>query len=126
MAAPRILLVDDEVSLVKMVGKRLQLGGFEVIEAVDGEEALAKASAERPDLIILDLMLPKVTGFEVCKRLKQDAAMRHIPIVIFTARAQEKDEQLLMSYGADAYIRKPFRADELFSTIRKLLALPSA
>ena len=124
MAAPRILLVDDEISLVKMVGKRLEMGGFEVVVAMDGEEALAKAQSERPDLIILDLMLPKLTGFEVCKRLKQDPVLKHIPIVIFTAKAQEKDEQLAMSYGANAYIRKPFRADELFTTIRTLLALP--
>ena len=125
-ASSRILLVDDEISLVKTVGKRLEVEGFEVVSAMDGEGALSKAQTEHPDLIILDLMLPKMNGFEVCKRLKQDPALQRIPVIIFTAKAQEKDEQLAMQYGANAYIRKPFRAEELFGTIRKLLAPPSS
>lgn len=118
----RILLVDDEPSIIKMVGKRLEVEGFTVLLAMDGQEALAKAQAESPDLIILDLMLPKLNGYEVCSRLKQDPASRRIPVVLFTAKAYEKDEQLGMSCGADAYIRKPFQAQELMERIRTLLA----
>jgi DNA-binding response OmpR family regulator len=117
----RILLVDDEPSIVKMVGKRLEVEGFEVLIAIDGQEALAKAKGERPDLVVLDLMLPKLNGYEVCTMLKQDTRYQKIPIVLFTAKAQEKDEKLGMECGADAYVRKPFRAQELLEKIRTLL-----
>ena len=91
---PRLLLVDDEPSIVKMVGKRLEVEGFDVLIAMDGQEALNKAQSEQPDLIILDLMLPKLNGYEVCTMLKQDTRHQHIPIVIFTAKTQEKDEKM--------------------------------
>ena len=118
----RILLVDDEPSIVKMVGKRLEIEGFDVLVAVDGQEGLAKAQAEHPDLIILDLMLPKLNGYEICTMLKQDTRYQKIPIVLFTAKAQEKDEKLGIECGANAYVRKPFRAQELLEKIRSLLA----
>ena len=118
---PRILLVDDEPSIVKMVGKRLEVEGFDVLIATDGQDGLTKAQTERPDLIILDLMLPKLNGYEVCTMLKQDARYHQIPIVLFTAKAQDKDEKLGMQCGADAYVRKPFRAQELLEHIRALL-----
>jgi DNA-binding response OmpR family regulator len=121
----RILLVDDEPSIVKMVGKRLEVEGFELLVAVDGQEALAKAKADQPDLIILDLMLPKLNGYEVCTMLKQDTRYQKIPILLFTAKAQEKDEKLGMECGADAYVRKPFRAQELLEKIRALLEASS-
>ena len=117
----KILLVDDEPSIVKMVGKRLEVEGFEVLIAVDGQEGLTKARAESPDLIVLDLMLPQLNGYEVCTMLKQDTRYRHIPIVLFTAKAQEKDEKLGLECGANAYVRKPFRAQELMEKIRQLL-----
>ena len=118
----RILLVDDEPSIVKMVGRRLEVEGFDVAVAMDGQEGLAKAQAEHPDLIILDLMLPKLNGYEVCTMLKQDTRYQKIPIVMFTAKAQDKDEKLGMECGANAYVRKPFRAQELLEKIRGLLA----
>ena len=118
---PRILLVDDEPSIVKMVGKRLEVEGFDVLVAMDGQEGLAKAQAEHPDLIILDLMLPKMNGYEVCTMLKQDTRYQRIPIILFTAKAQEKDEKLGMECGADAFVRKPFRAQELLEHIRRLV-----
>ena len=118
---PRILLVDDEPSIVKMVGKRLEIEGFDVVVAVDGQEGLTKAQAEHPDLIILDLMLPKLNGYEVCTMLKQDTRYQRIPIVLFTAKVQEKDEKLGMECGANAYVRKPFRAQELLEKIHGLL-----
>jgi DNA-binding response OmpR family regulator len=117
----RILLVDDEPSIVKMVGRRLEVEGFRVTVAGDGQEGLAKAQAEQPDLIILDLMLPKLNGYEMCTMLKQDIRYQKIPIILFTAKTQEKDEKLGMECGANAYVRKPFRAQELLDTIRKLL-----
>jgi DNA-binding response OmpR family regulator len=117
----RILLVDDEPSIVKMVGKRLEVEGFEVLIATDGQDGLAKARGQSPDLIVLDLMLPKLNGYEICTMLKQDARYRKIPVVMFTAKAQEKDEKLGMECGADAYVRKPFRAQELLEKIRRLL-----
>ena len=122
---PRILLVDDEPSIVKMVGKRLEIEGFEVLIAMDGQEGLMKAQHEHPHLIILDLMLPKLNGYEVCTRLKQDPAYQKIPIVLFTAKAKEKDEKLGMECGANAYVRKPFRAPELLERIRALLPTAS-
>ncbi|MBI4598508.1 MAG: response regulator [Candidatus Omnitrophica bacterium] len=121
----RILLVDDEPSIVKMVGKRLEVEGFDVLVAVDGQEGLAKAQAERPHLIILDLMLPKMNGYEVCTMLKQDTRYQQIPIILFTAKASEKDEKLGMDCGADGYIRKPFRAQELLEKIRALIGASS-
>ncbi len=122
---PRILLVDDEPSIVKMVGKRLEVEGFEVLVAMDGQEGLTKAQTEQPDLIILDLMLPERNGYEVCTMLKQDARYQHIPIILFTAKAQEKDEKRGMECGANAYVRKPFRAQELLDKIRSQLTASS-
>jgi len=117
----RLLLVDDEPSIVKMVGKRLEIEGFDVLIAMDGQEALAKAQAESPDVMILDLMLPKLNGYEVCTMLKQDTRFQKIPIVMFTAKTQEKDEKMAMECGANAFVRKPFRAQELLDKVRSLL-----
>ncbi len=117
----RILLVDDEPSIVKMVSKRLEVEGFEVLVAMDGQEGLKKAQMEAPDVMILDLMLPKLNGYEVCTMLKQDTRYQKIPIVLFTAKAQEKDEKLGLACGADAYIRKPFNAQELVAKLKELL-----
>ena len=118
----RILLVDDEPSIVKMVGKRLEVEGFEVVVAMDGQDGLDKARSVNPDLIVLDLMLPKLNGYEVCTMLKQDARYQKIPVVLFTAKAQEKDEKMGLECGANAYVRKPFRAQELLERIRGLIA----
>ncbi len=118
---PRILLVDDEPSIVKMVAKRLEVEGFDVLVAMDGQEGLSKAQTEHPDLVILDLMLPKLNGYEICTMLKQDTRYQKIPIILFTAKTQEKDEKLGVECGADAFVRKPFRAQELTEHIRRLL-----
>lgn len=120
----RILLVDDEPSIVKMVGKRLEVEGFEVLVAMDGQEAVKKVQTDTPDLVILDLMLPKLNGYEVCMMLKEDTRYQKIPVVMFTAKAQEQDEKLGLACGADAYIRKPFKAQELLDQIRALANKP--
>ena len=121
----RILLVDDELELGKLVKMRLEANGYELLMAFDGQTALDKVHAERLDLIILDLMLPKMNGYEVCTVLKQDGRYQKIPIIIFTAMAQTKDETLAKECGADAYLRKPFQADQLLKMIASLLSTAS-
>ncbi len=121
MDKKKILIVDDEDDLRKMLKFRLEATNYEVIEASDGEEGLNKARFERPDLIILDLMLPKIDGFKVCRMLKFDERHREIPIIMFTARAQMQDEKLGRETGADAYITKPFEPKVLLGKIKELL-----
>ena len=105
-----------------MLGRRLEVSGFDVVTAMDGQEGLTKAQTVHPDLIILDLMMPKLNGYEVCAKLKQDARYQQIPILILSARTPETDEQMAMRCGANAYVRKPFKSQELLETIRTLLA----
>lgn len=117
----KILFIDDEADLVKVVTFRLERAGYEVISALDGQEGLDKARGEKPDLIVLDLMLPKVNGYKVCRMLKFDEKYKYIPIVMFTARAQEADKKMGKEVGADAYIVKPFEPEILLSKIKELL-----
>jgi DNA-binding response OmpR family regulator len=117
----RILIVDDEEDLRKMLKFRLEALNFDVLEAADGQEGLNKTRNDRPDLVILDLMLPKLDGFKVCRMLKFDEKYKHIPIIMFTARAQEKDKELGKEMGADAYITKPFEPEALVGKIMELL-----
>ena len=115
----RVLLIDDEQSIVKILGRLLQLAGFEISTAMDGKEGLAKARAELPDAIILDLMLPKINGFDVCAALKSDAATKPIHIVIFTARGRQ-EEQRCHDLGAEAFFNKLDPAAEMIKTIKLL------
>ena len=120
-----ILLVDDEDSIQKVLSYPLERDGFRVLAARDGEEALAKFAAEPVDLVVLDLMLPKVDGLEVCKRLR---ARSTVPIIMLTARDDELDKVLGLELGADDYITKPFSIREFRSRVRALLrraSLPS-
>ncbi len=121
MGKKRILLVDDEKDLVETVTFRLEGAGYEIIPAYDGLEAFEKARLAKPDLIILDLMLPKMDGYKVCGLLKKDARYTKIPIILFSARAQEEDKKLGEEVGADAYISKPFDAKVLLDKIEALL-----
>ncbi|MFC1508163.1 response regulator transcription factor [Candidatus Omnitrophota bacterium] len=120
--AKKILVVDDEKDLVMTLSYRLKANGYEVVAAGDGEEALKKARTENPDLILLDLMLPKLDGYKVCKVLKSEEKYKNIPIIIFTARAQEIDKDLSREALADAYMTKPFEPQALLSKIEELLA----
>ena len=122
MEKKRILLVDDEAQLVEVVKMRLEANNYEVTPAYDGQEALDKARKLKPDLIILDLMLPKIDGYKVCRMLKFDEKYKNIPIVMFTARAQDSDEKLGYEVGADAYIVKPFEPAVLLEKIAGLLS----
>ena len=119
----KILLVDDEPSIIKMVGKRLEVEGFEVLIAIDGEEAIRKATTEHPDVIVLDLMLPKMDGFQVCQTLKKDRAAKDIPIItVFSGRADDKDKARCRTLGAAAYVDKGHGATPLVDAIRNLLS----
>ena len=121
MSGKKILVADDEAVLVKMIRLRLEANGFVVLTAADGEDALDKAQRERPDLIILDLMLPKMDGYQVCASLKSDPGCRSVPIVILSARAQDTDKKMGEEAGASAYITKPFDTKELLAKIHELL-----
>ena len=121
MDKKKILLVDDEQDMVYAVSLRLEAAGFEVIAAYDGQEALNKARSEKPDLIILDVMLPKFDGYKVCRMLKFDEKYKDIPIILFTARAQKQDQKTGMEVGADAYIIKPFEPRALLEKVKELI-----
>ncbi len=116
----RLLIVDDEPDLADMIKFRLESNGYEILLANDGQQALEVARKERPDLIILDLMLPKMDGYKVCGLLKKDARYANIPIIIFTAKAQEEDKKLSQEVGANAYLSKPFEPKILLEKIREL------
>jgi DNA-binding response OmpR family regulator len=119
---PRILIVDDEPDLRAVLRFGLEADGFEVLEAADGEEGLRAAREQRPDLMVLDLMLPKLDGYQVCRSLKFDERFRRMPIVILSARSGEHDRQLALSMGADAYVTKPYDMLGLVAVIREKLA----
>jgi len=121
MAQKRLLLVEDEADLVEVVKIRLEANGYEVLTATDGQQALDKARNQNPDLIILDLMLPKIDGYKVCRMLKFDEKYKHIPVLMFSARAQEADKKLGEEVGADAYLVKPFDPVVLIAKIKELL-----
>ena len=117
----RILLVDDEPSLVLLMEARLKTAGYNVVSANDGQAGFEMAKKENPDLIILDLMLPKMDGYKVCGLLKKDTRYAKIPIILFTARAQQEDMKLGEELGADAFITKPFDPPTLLGKIEELL-----
>lgn len=114
----RILVVDDEPPIVDMLSYNLQRANYEVITAHDGEEALVKARQEQPDLIILDLMLPRVDGLEVCRALRRE---RDVPIIMLTARDSEVDRVVGLELGADDYVVKPFSVRELMARVKSVL-----
>jgi two-component system response regulator VicR len=114
----RILVVDDEPPIVDLLSYNLRRANYEVISAQDGEEALAKARQEAPDLIILDLMLPRVDGLEVCRALRRE---RDVPIIMLTARDSEVDRVVGLELGADDYVVKPFSVRELMARVKNVL-----
>jgi len=119
--AKKIVLVDDEPDILRTLEIFLKSEGFNVLTATDGIKALDIIRASRPDLIVLDIMLPKLDGYKICRILKFDERYKKIPIVVFTARAQELDEKKAKEVKADAYITKPFHPDALLDKIKELL-----
>lgn len=123
---PRVLVVDDEPEVVELVAFNLNQAGFEVAEAADGADALKKARELYPALIILDLMLPEMDGFEVCKTLRRDPSTAEIPILMLTAKAAEMDRVLGLELGASDYLVKPFSPRELVLRVRNILKSQAA
>ncbi len=121
MTKKRVLIVDDEQDIVESIKFSLELEDIECIEAYDGEDALMKAKSEKPDLMLLDIMLPKMNGYKVSRLLKFDELYNSIPIIMLTARSQEKDVQLGEETGADEYVTKPFDMDALIDLVKKYL-----
>ncbi len=118
----RILAVDDSPTVLEMITQILESGGYSVLTAVDGAEALDTARAERPDLILLDVMLPKLDGYRVCRLLKFDQNYRDIPIIMLTAKAEDQAMATGIRTGADQYLTKPVDPDTLLSAIAAELA----
>ena len=122
MSQKKILVVDDEIDLVETLRFPLEMEGYNVQVSYNGEDALNQARKEMPDLILLDLMLPKLDGYKVCRLLKFDERYKHIPILMLTAKTQEKDKLLGKETGADEYITKPFDIDELMKKVKAYLS----
>jgi len=122
MSEPKkILIVEDEVDILQLFAVRIEVNGYDVVTAVDGEEALEKVNSENPDLILLDLMIPKIDGYEVCRTLKFDDETKNIPIIILSALNEAVDKQKALDAGVDAYFVKPFDLEELVQKIKELI-----
>jgi len=125
MAKGRILVVDDEIYIVHILDFSLGMEGYEVITALDGEQALEKARAEKPDLIVLDIMMPKLDGYETCKILKAEADTKDIPVILLSAKGRNVDQKIGFEVGADDYITKPFSPRKLVERINAILGQTS-
>lgn len=121
MNAKTILIADDEPSIVISLEYLLEQAGYRVLMASDGQQALETAQAEHPDLVLLDVMMPRMNGFDVCSRLRADPAMNATRIVMLTAKGRDVEIHQGLSLGADAYMTKPFATRELMAQIQKLL-----
>ncbi len=117
----KILIVDDEKDIAQLIAFRLQAHRYKTILAHDGVDGLAKAKEENPDLVILDVMMPRLNGFEVCRLLKFDAKYKNIPVIFLTSKKEDVDKAISQEVGADAYVTKPFESNELIETIGKIL-----
>jgi len=120
--AQRVLIVDDEPNIVTALEFLLEKRGYQVKVAANGEDALAEVAAFRPDLVLLDVMMPKVSGYEVCQRMRADPRWQGIKIVMLSAKGREVEVSKGMSLGADLYVTKPFSSAELVATIDRLLS----
>ena len=122
MVIRKVLLVEDDMDIQKVAQISLQFrGGWEVDLATNGEECLAKAAQNRPDLILLDCMMPQMDGYEACRRLKQDPSLRDIPVIFLTAKSQEREVKKGLSLGAVGYLIKPFNPMTLAEEIQQIL-----
>ena len=121
MAKGKILVVDDEIYIVHILDFSLGMEGYEVVTALDGEQAVEKARSEKPDLIVLDIMMPKLDGYETCKILKAEEGTRDIPVILLSAKGRNVDQKIGFEVGADDYITKPFSPRKLVERINTIL-----
>ena len=122
MTKKKILVVEDEESLLKLQSILLTIRGYTVEGAMDGQAALEAVETMNPDLILLDIMLPKIDGFEVCRQVKANEATRHIPVVMLTAKKSMEDRVMGKQAGADLYITKPYKSSMVIETIQRFLS----
>jgi two-component system alkaline phosphatase synthesis response regulator PhoP len=121
MSKGKILVVDDEIYIVHILDFSLGMEGYEVVTALDGEQALERVASEKPDLIVLDIMMPKLDGYEVCRAVKSNPATRTIPVILLSAKGRNVDQKMGFDVGADDYITKPFSPRKLVERINQLL-----
>lgn len=121
MERKRVLVVDDEIYIVHILEFTLTMEGYEVLTAADGEEALRRIQDDSPDLVVLDIMMPKMDGYEVLRRLRADEEFRHLPVILLSAKGRPIDRETGLEIGADDYIVKPFSPRRLLEKIHDLL-----
>jgi len=117
----KILIAEDEKDIRDLITFTLTFAGHKVVAAANGEEALEKARVEIPDLILMDVRMPKMTGYEACQEMKKDARIKHVPVVFLSAKGQESEVTTGMDVGAEEYILKPFSPDQLTERVKELL-----
>ena len=117
----KILVVDDSPTELALITLPLKKEGFDVISAVDGEEGLIKIDSEKPDLVILDVILPRKNGFQICRQIKTQPETKNIPVILLTSRSQDSDKFWGMKQGADEYMTKPFNSEELLAAIKRFI-----
>ena len=118
---PTILIVDDSLTFREMVSEHLRHGGFTVVQAVDGEDAIAKMQANRPDLVVTDIVMPRKNGYELTRWIKNEPGFKAIPVIMCTTKSEEFDVYWGMKQGADAYLTKPYHPEDLLAAVRRLL-----
>lgn len=118
--ALKILVCDDERHIVRLIQVNLERNGYQVVTAFDGKEGLEKVKSEKPDLCVLDVMMPYMDGFEVLKNIRRDPETENLPVIMLTAKAQDKDVFEGYHYGADMYLTKPFNPMELVSFVKRI------
>lgn len=121
MSERKVLVVDDEVNIIQIMEFSIGAEGYDVVTAANGEEAISKARKEQPNLIILDIMMPKVDGYEVCRVLKRDPLTKRIPVILLTAKGREIDKRLGYEVGASDYVVKPFSPSQLIDKVNSYL-----
>ena len=121
MNKEKLLVIDDEKEFVDTVAERLEAKGFDIVKAFDGKEGLEKVHLEKPDLVILDVMMPKMNGYDVCRKLKLDENFKNTPVLMLTAKFQPNDIEFGKKMGADAYLTKPLELEALLHKINALL-----
>ena len=121
MSGPKILVVDDSWTELTLIVAPLRNSGFDVVTAVDGEEAIEKVFKERPQCVVLDVVLPKQNGFQVCRKLKSLEFSRNIPIILLTSKSTDLDKSWGLRQGADLYLTNPFKEDDLLAGVRRLI-----